>query len=63
MSEELTYNFIVIGKKNDSSIYERKIRLEVVNTDVNVVKDWRIKIIEYLEGPNRQVLDRRFCVI
>ena len=55
MSEELTHKLIVMGKKNHPSIYERGIRLEVVCTDKNVVGDWRIKIREYLEDPNRQV--------
>ena len=36
MNEELTHNLIVIGKKNHPSIYERRIRLEVVSTDANV---------------------------
>ena len=58
MSEKLTHKLIVIGKKNHPSIYERGIGLEVVNTDANVVGDWRIKIIEYLEDPNRQVPHR-----
>ena len=39
MSEELTHKLIVIGKKNHPSIYERGIRLEVFNTDANVVRD------------------------
>ena len=39
MSEELTYKLIVIGKKNHPSIYERGIRLEVVNTYTNAVGD------------------------
>ena len=58
MREELTHKLIVIGKKNHPLIYERGIRLEVVSTDANVVGDWRIKIIDYLENPNRQVLHR-----
>ena len=58
MSEELTQKLIMIGKKNHPSIYERGIRLEVVNTDANVARDWRIKIKEYLEDPNRQVPHR-----
>ena len=45
----------MIGKKNHPSIYERGIKLKVVNTDANIVGDWRIKIIEYLEDPNRMV--------
>ena len=45
----------MIGKKNHSSIYKRGKRLEVVNTDVDVARDWRIKIKEYLEDHNRQV--------
>ena len=49
---------IVIGKKNHPLIYKRGIRLEVFSTDVNVARDWRIKIREYLENPNRQVLFR-----
>ena len=53
MSKELTYKLIVIGKKNHPSIYERGIRLEVVNIDANVVREWRIKIREYLEDLNR----------
>ena len=43
------------GRKSKHSIYERGIRLEIVNTDKNVVGGWRIKIIDYLEDPNRQV--------
>ena len=54
MREELTHKLIVIGKKNRSSIYIKGIILEVVNIDVNVVRGWRIKIIEYLKDPNRQ---------
>ena len=55
MSEEMTHKLIVIRKKNHPSIYETRIRLEVVNTYANVAGDWRIKIIEYLEDLNRQV--------
>ena len=44
----------MIGKRNHPSIYERGIRLEVVNTDANVAGGWRIKIIEYLEDLNMQ---------
>ena len=58
MSEEFTHKLIVIGKKNHPSIYEREIRLEVVNIDANVAGDWRIKIRDYLEDPNRQVPHR-----
>ena len=54
MSEELTHNLIMIGKKNHSSIYERRIRLEVVNIDADVTRDWRIKIREYFVDLNRQ---------
>ena len=39
MSEELTHKLVVIGKNNHPSIYERGIRLEVVNTNANVVGD------------------------
>ena len=53
MSKELTHKLIVIGKKNHPLIYERGIRLEVVNTNENVVGGWTIKIREYLEDPNR----------
>ena len=53
MSEELTHMLIVIGKNNHLSIYERGIRLEVVSTYENVAGVWRIKIIKYLEDPNR----------
>ena len=53
MSKELTHKLIVIGKKNHPSIYERGIILEGVNIDENVVGDWRLKIREYLEDPNR----------
>ena len=55
MSEELTHKLIVIGKNNHPSIYERGIKLEVINTNANVAGDWRIKIMEYLEDPNKQV--------
>ena len=56
MSEKFTHKHIVIGKKNHPSIYERGIRLEVVNTNANVARDWKIK--EYLEDPNMQVPHR-----
>ena len=39
MSEELSHKLIVIGKKNHPSVFEKRIRLEVVNTDVNVARD------------------------
>ena len=42
MSEELTHKLIVIGKKNHPSIYERGIRLEVINTYANVAKKQRV---------------------
>ena len=58
MREELTHKLIMIEKKNHPSIYERGIILEVVNTDANVVGDWRIKIKEYLEDPNRHIPHR-----
>ena len=58
MSEELTHKLIVIGKKNHPSNYERGIKLEVINTNTNVTGDWRIKIKEYLENPNRKVPHR-----
>ena len=58
MSKELTQKLIVIRKKNHPSIYEMGIRLEVVNTDANVARDWRIKTREYLEGPNMQLPHR-----
>ena len=53
MSEKLTRKLIVIGKINHPSIYENGIILEVVNTYTKVAGDWRIKIREYLEDPNR----------
>ena len=49
----MTHKLIVIGNKNHPSIYERGIRLEVVNTNANITGDWRIKIIEYLEDLNK----------
>ena len=58
MRKKLTHNLIVIGKKNHPSIYEIGIILEVINTYENVVGDWRIKIREYLEDPNKQVPHR-----
>ena len=48
----------MIEKKNHPSIYERGIILEVANTNENVIGDWRIKIREYLEDPNKQVPHR-----
>ena len=39
MSEELTHKLIVICKKNHPSIYDRGIRLEVVNTNANIAGD------------------------
>ena len=33
MSEELTHKLIVIGNNNHPSIYERGIKLEVINTN------------------------------
>ena len=58
MSKEFTHKLIVLRKKNHPLIYERGIRLEVVNTDANVVGDCRIKIREYLEDSNRHVPHR-----
>ena len=58
MSEELTHKLIVIRKKNHPSIYERGIRLEVVNTYTKVAEYWRIKIREYLKDPNKQIPHR-----
>ena len=55
LSEELTLKLIVIGKKNHLSIYKRRIKLEVVSVDANVVGDWRNNIREYLQEPNRRV--------
>ena len=57
-SEELTHKLIVIGKKNHPSMYEMRFKLEVVNTNENVARDWRIKIREYLKDPNRYVPHR-----
>ena len=57
MSVELTHKLIVIGK-NNQSIYDRGIILEVVSTDANVARDWKNKIREYLEDPNKQVSHR-----
>ena len=54
MRKELTHKFIVIGKKN----HPLRIRLEVISTNAIVVGDWRIKIREYLEDPNKQVSHR-----
>ena len=54
MSEELSHKLIVIGEKDHPSIYEKGIILEVIRINENVVRDWRIKIREYLEDPNRQ---------
>ena len=39
MSEELIHMLIVIGKRNHPSIYERGIKLEVVDTNANVLED------------------------
>ena len=39
MSEELTHRLIGIGKKNHPLIYEKGIRLEVINMDANVTGD------------------------
>ena len=58
INEELTYKLIVIEKKDHPSIYERGIKLEVVSTYANIAGDWIIKIIEYLEDPNRQIPHR-----
>ena len=48
----------MIGKNNHPSIYVRGIIFEVVNTNANVIGDWRIKIREYLEDHNSQVPHR-----
>ena len=55
MKKEFTHKLIMIGKKNHPSIYERRIRLEVVSTYTNVARDWRNNIGQYLEDLNRQV--------
>ena len=39
MSEELTHKLVMIENKNHPLIFERGIRLEVVNIDANVAGD------------------------
>ena len=39
MSEKFTHKFIMTGKRNHSSIYERGIRLEVTSINANAAED------------------------
>ena len=56
MGEELTHKLIVIEKKNHPSIFERGINLDILNSDMNIAGDWRIKFRKYLENPNKSVM-------
>ena len=58
MGEELTHKLVMIEKKNHLSIFERGIDLNIFNNDMNIAGDWRKKIIEYLENPNKKVPHR-----
>ena len=49
MSEKLTHKLLMIEKKNNTSIFERGIDLDIFNNDMNIPGDWRIEFIEYLE--------------
>ena len=49
MSEQLTHKLLMIEKKNNTSIFERGIDLDIFNNDMNIPGDWRIEFIEYLE--------------
>ena len=55
MSEELTHKLIRIEKKNQPSIFEMGIDLNIFNNDMNTVLDWRTEFREYLENPNKRV--------
>ena len=48
----------MIEKKNHPSIFERGIDLDIFNNDKNIVGDWRIEFIEYLENPHKRVPHR-----
>lgn len=55
MKEELTHKLIVIVKKNHPSIFERGINMDVFNTNMNIVGDWRKELREYVEDPKIRV--------
>ena len=55
MGEELTHKLIMIEKKNHPSIFEMEIDLDIFNNDMNIVGDWRTKLREYSENPNKRV--------
>ena len=58
MGEELTHKLIMVEKKNHPSIFERGIDLNIFNNDMNIVGDWRREVKEYLQNPNKRVLQR-----
>ena len=45
----------MIEKKNQPSIFEREIDLDIFNNDMNIAGDWKTKFKEYLENPNKRV--------
>ena len=54
MGEELTHKLIVIEKKYHPSISKIRINLDIFNSDMNIVRDWRTKYREYLENPKKR---------
>ena len=58
MCEELTYKLIVIEKYHPSIFEKGIINLNIFNSDMNIVGDWRTKFIKYLENPNKRVPHR-----
>ena len=48
----------MIKKKNHPSIFDKGINLDIFNSDMNIVGDWRTKVREYLENPNKRVPHR-----
>ena len=48
----------MIKKKNHPSIFDKGINLDIFNSDMNIARDWRTKVREYLENPNKRVPHR-----
>ena len=55
MGEELTHKLIMIEKKNQLSIFERGIDLDIFNNDMDIAGDLRIEFREYLDNPKKRV--------
>ena len=55
MSEELTHKFIFMWKQTHPSILERGMQVKAYNWNLNIARDWRVEIRNYLKNPTKKV--------